>query len=498
MFSAKSNPLLHTGPFLKSIRARLTGLYLALLAVTLAIFCTILYQVFVRNHQQEFDYALENHAVDVAQSITFDFDGLRFTKNVLTMRDKIFPFSPGKGFVQVVALDGTVIDRSANLGNKYLPLSTEEWQSVFDRGRVFRTIPETAIAALNPSYADGSYRQITYLARDATGMPKFILLIAVPMKLMEREVDSLLVFFLMGIPITLLLAGIGGLYLANKALEPVRGVIAKAEQLNPSNLSERLPEHETDDEIRQLTVTLNNLLGRIELAFESHEHFIADASHQLKTPLAILRGELDVFRAKPRTPEEMNAFAESASQELRHMSRLMDDLLLLAKMEAGSGSLTVRDVRLDEILMEVISRFEVLAKKKNVAIKIDLEDLTAGGQADDFVVKGDPDLLQSMFRNLVDNAIKYSPESSPVEVRVVNEAYRVVVSIHDLGPMISPEEAERIFRRYERGNILVSKVSGTGLGLPIARRIAEMHGGNISILLDNPPGKSFRVEMKKV
>ena len=137
MFSAKSNPLHRAGPFLKSIRARLTGLYLGLLTITLAIFCTILYQVFARNHEQEFDYALYNHTVDVAQSITFDFGELRFTKNVLSVREKVFPFSPGKGFVQVVALDGTVIDRSANLSNKYLPLSTGDWQSVFDRGHVF-------------------------------------------------------------------------------------------------------------------------------------------------------------------------------------------------------------------------------------------------------------------------------------------------------------------------------------------------------------------------
>ena len=101
-----------------------------------------------------------------------------------------------------------------------------------------------------------------------------------------------------------------------------------------------------------------------------------------------------MFRSKTRTQEEVNTFAESASQELRHMSRLMDDLLLLAKMEAGSGSLTVRDVRLDEILIDIIARFEILAKKKNVGIKVDLEDLTGGTSGDDFLVKGDPDLLQ--------------------------------------------------------------------------------------------------------
>jgi len=493
MFSGKNK----LSPFFTSIRARLTGLYLTLLALTLLIFCTILYQVFIRNHRQEFDFALYNHAVDVAQSITVDFWGdFVFTPNALIAKEKVFPFSLGKSFVQVVSLEGRVVDRSLNLGNKYLPLSTEEWSAVFDRGHMYRTLTAQNMQDIDKVLPSENYRQITYLAK--RGKPLFILQIAVPMTLLEREARSMVLFFLIGIPITLLLAGIGGLYLANKALEPVRGVIDKAEQLNPSNLSERLPEHGTDDEIRQLTVTLNGLLGRIEKAFESHEHFIADASHQLKTPLAILRGELDVFRSKPRTQEEIEAFMESSAEELRHMSRLLDDMLLLAKMEAGSGSLTVRDVRLDEVLLEIVAKFELLAKRKNISIRLDLQDLTAGNQGDEFLVKGDPDLLQSMFRNLVDNAIKYSPEGSPVEVALTNEAYRVVVQIRDFGPEIPPDQADRLFQRYERGNLTISRVSGTGLGLPIARRIAEMHGGNISILLDNPPGKAFQVEMKKV
>jgi len=489
--------LFFRSPFLKSIRARLTGLYLALLALTLVVFCAILYQVFVRTQRQEFDYALFNHAVDISQAIEVNFWGnYVFTPSVMAAREKIFPFSPGRSFWQVVSLEGRVVERSWNLAGRRLPLPEEDWQAVFNRGHVYRTLTAQNMRQINPSLPAEDYRQITYLAK--RGSQSFILQIAVPMKLLERETRGLLLFFLLGIPVTLVLAGVGGLYLANKALEPVRDVIAKAEELNPSNLSDRLPEPATDDEIRQLTVTLNGLLGRIEKAFESHEHFIADASHQLKTPLAILRGELDVFRSNPRTTAEMNSFLDSAGQELRHMSRLLDDMLLLAKMEAGQGSLTVRDVRLDEILLETISRFEVLARKKGVAVKFDLEDLTGGSSANEFLVRGDPDLLQSMFRNLVDNAIKYSPDGSPVEVRVINEAYRVVTQIRDYGPEIPPDQAERIFQRYERGNLRVSRVSGTGLGLPIARRIAEMHGSNISIVLNNPPGKAFQVEMKKV
>lgn len=483
-------------PFFYSLRMRLTALYLALLALTLGIFCTILYQVFVRNHQQEFDFALHNHAVDVSQSINVDvFGDLVFNPSAIFAKEKIFPFSLGKSFYQIVSLEGQVINPSSNLGDAYLPLFTEDWQSVFRRGHVFRTLTPSDLQRVREAFPGANYRLITFLVK--RGKPIFILQIAVPMTLLEREEANLQLFFLIGIPITLLFAGLMGLYLSNRALEPVRGIIKKAAQLNPSNLSERLPEPNTEDEIRRLTVTLNGLLGRIERAFESHENFIADASHQLKTPLAILRGELDVFRSKQRTPEEMAVFVDSAAQELLHMSRLLDDLLLLAKIDAGAGSLTVRKLRLDEVLLECVSRFELLAKKKGISIRFDLDDRQGGAAENAFVVDGDSDLLQSMFSNLVDNAVKYSPEGSPIEVCLINETDRVFTQIRDFGDSIPPEAAERLFKRYERGNLLVSGVSGTGLGLTIAQRIAELHGGNISILQDKLPGKAFQVEMKK-
>ncbi|MGZ3695022.1 MAG: HAMP domain-containing sensor histidine kinase [Bdellovibrionota bacterium] len=484
-------------PFVYSLRVRLTALYIGLLALTLAVFSSVLYQVFVRNHQQEFDFALYNHAVDVSRSITVDFFGdLVFTPNALYSKEKLFPFSLGKSFAQVVSLEGQVINPSENLGNSYLPLYTEDWQEVFLRGHTYRTLAPTELKNIKEAVPGESYRLITYMIK--RGKPVFILQIAVPLTLLEREAQNLIVFFLKGIPVALLLAAIFGFYLSSKALEPVRRIIKKAAELNPSNLSQRLPEPPTEDEIRRLTVTLNGLLGRIERAFESHENFIADASHQLKTPLAILRGELDVFRSKTRSPEEVTALVDSASQELQHMSRLLDDLLLLAKIDAGAGSLTMRKTRIDELMVECVGRFEVLANKKNISIRFDLDDRTEGTSADDFLVDGDSDLLQSMFRNLVDNAVKYSPEGSPIEVKVINEAGRVITQIRDFGAPIEPEAAERLFLRYERGNVLVSTVSGTGLGLTIAQRIAELHGGNISILQDNSPGKAFQVEMKKI
>lgn len=484
--------------FFTSIRFRLTAVYLSLMALTLGIFCAVLFQLFVSNHQQEFDYALFNHAVDVAQSITVDFYGdFVFTPNVFLARQKAFPFSLGKSLAQIISPEGQVVGTSSNLGGNYLPIDPGDWQSIFlRRTYITRTLTPAELQGVKAAAPHENYRQILYMMRRG-GRPFFVLQIAVPMNLLEKEKADLIKFFFVGIPLALLLAGIFGLYLAGNALKPVREIIKKAQLLNPSNLSERLPEPGTEDEIGAMTLTLNNFLARIERAFESHEHFIADASHQLKTPLAILRGELDVFRSKPRSPQEVSAFVDSAAQELQHLSRLLDDLLTLSKIEAGAGGLILRKVRLDEVLLEATSRFEHIAQKKGISIRFDLDDRTEGEAEDDFEVEGDPDLLLSMFRNLVDNAVKYSPDGSPVEVRLVNEARTVTAHIKDYGEAISPELSERLFQRYERGNIRVGGVSGTGLGLTIAKRIAEMHQGKIMILQDNSPGKSFSVEMKK-
>lgn len=483
--------------FFSSIRTRLTLLFTALLALALFIFSGFLYKIFTASQLNEFDANLHNHAVDVAQSVSIDYFGdFVFNSSALRSNEKFFPFTLGRTFMQVVSPQGQIMERSTNLENKNLPLYTEDWTEVFDKGYAFRTLPASELKSLRYAEPHAQYRLITYLVR--RGKPAFVLQIAVPTTFLYREASALVIFFLIGIPTAMILSLFAGFYLSGQALKPVREIIKKAEQLNPSNLSERLPTTGTQDEIGNLTITLNNLLARIQKAFESHEHFIADASHQLKTPLAVIRGELDVFRTKERSPQEVNAMIHSASQELEHMSRLINDLLLMAKMDAGAGSLIVSDVRLDELFMEVVARMEVLAKKKNISIKFNLDDRTIGDSADDFLVKGDFDLLQSMFRNLLDNAIKYSPDGSVVEVKLINEEEKVITSLRDYGVAIPEEVRARIFQRYERGNLRMSGVSGTGLGLTIAQRIAEIHKGNISILQDNSPGKTFQVEMKKL
>ena len=477
-----------------SIRLRLTALFVVILAITLVGFCAILYQVFRQNHQREFDSALYNHSVDVAQSINVDFYGeLVFNSDVFLNSEKIFPFALGNSFMQVLSPTGQIIARTANLKGHALPVYSEDWDSVFRNGSAFRTLPPDVLPAL---FKKSNYRLITYLAK-RNDKTRFILQVAVPMSLLYQETNGLLIFFAFAIPLSLVIAWVGGLYLSGKALFPVRTIIEQTKNLNPSKLSERVPVSKNKDEMQNLAITLNELLERLENAFAIQERFVADASHQLKTPLAILRGELDVLRSRERSPEDIQEFLASASNELNHLSRMVEDLLLLARVEIGASSLSIQSVRLDELLLDAISRLEFLAKNKNITIRFNMNTSSAEAQENDFAVQGDADLLQSLFRNLIDNAIKYSPENSAIEVLLESTVNTICVSVSDEGTQIPQESQDKIFDRFYRANTANLQSSGSGLGLTIARRIAEAHRGSISLIQRNQKGKTFRVEIKK-
>ena len=315
------------------IRARLTAIFVAIFGITLILFSAIVYRVFTQNLQNEFDADLFNHALDVSQGIEVDvFGNLSVTPDVLSGGGKIVPFSVSNAFVQLSTLDGRIIARSRSLGRFELPHSAGDLRAVQSQGAAFRTVTGKEMPVLSKQSKRGSapFRLLTYLADKGEGV-RFVLQIAVPMTLVEQESEGLVTFFLVMVPLTLVLAAFGGLYLSRRALAPVAAMIDKATRLSPTSLSERIPVPESRDEIRSLAVTLNGLLDRLQNAFESQERFVADASHQLKTPLAIMRGELDLLRkrdpATVQAQEETQAFFVSASQELEHLSRMVEDLL---------------------------------------------------------------------------------------------------------------------------------------------------------------------------
>jgi signal transduction histidine kinase len=242
------------------------------------------------------------------------------------------------------------------------------------------------------------------------------------------------------------------------------------------------------------------LLERLQHAFQSQERFIADASHELKTPLAILRGELEVFRSRPRTEDEMNTFLNSALQELHHLSRVVEDLLILARIDAGTSILTKGAVYFEEIILDVISKLEPLARKKEVKIRIIFPEEPSShlDSPDPFLVQADSDLLKVLIKNLVENAIKYSPPNQVVEVKFHLDTDWAFFEVTDHGPGIPHALLSKIFERFFRGpHSDTHLISGAGLGLAIAKRIAEIHGGKIEVVSTPGERTTFHLQMRR-
>ena len=480
-----------------NLRIRLIAFFVAIFGTTLLVFSTLLYQVFVTNHQKQFDDTLLNYTVDVAYSIDVDFFGeLRLAPNSLRQSEKAFPFALGDTFLQLRTFTGANLARSKNIGRGNLPFTPEDRQATVERKAYFSTL--SSRDATRMGLPGRQYRVIDYLIEKAGyGL---ILQVAAPMVLLDREKQGLITFFAFSIPFILIVAVLGGLYISSRALAPVNAIIDKTRGLSANRLSERVPVPEAHDEIRELAKTLNGLLNRLEQAFLSQENFIADASHQLKTPLAILQGELDLMRSRPRSAEENEQFLASASEEVRYLGRIIEELLLLARIDAGAASLQLRETRVDEIALDCIARLEKFAKKSNIKIALNLSNVEGGDEGGDqaFVVLADPDLIRSLLETLVENAIKYSPSSGGVvTLNLKNSDKSVDLEVKDQGEGIIPEALPKIFGRFYRSERVPGEKPGAGLGLAIAKRIAEVHSGSIEAESEPGQGATFRVHLTK-
>lgn len=465
----------------RSIRVRLTSLFVTIFGVTLVAFSVLLFQAFVRNHEREFDVALYNYAIDVARSIDLDlFGGISLKNNLFEESEKVFPFALGSAFLQIETYQGHTIARSRNLPNRGLPVQDIDRDLLKRRGVAFRNIHMSLPGA--PVTEPAPYRMVSYFIAKS-GKFDFVLHIAVPMILLDREERGLIIFFAVSIPLVLLLATFGGLYFSRRALRPVNDIIESAKRISATSLSDRVPVPEVQDELRELSSTLNGLLDRLESSFRSQEQFVANASHQLRTPLAILQGELDVLGTRERSQTEIHDTLLSARQEIGFLSRMVEDLLILARVDAGQGSMARRTVRIDEILIEVAARAEKAARPRGITLRLNLSSPTEGGadEAGGYELNGDPDLLHCLFYNLAENAVKFSPDHSSVEIRATATPDSVRVEVLDQGPGIAPEERDAVFERFRQGVKGRPRVPGTGLGLAIASRIAELHGAKITI-----------------
>ena len=481
-----------------SIRARLALWYAAVFAVSLGAVAIAMYGVVARRSLANVDAALHEAASAVATTIDLEAEdaGKRSVKDVVSGVVREFRFRD----LQVSVLDrgsGTLIPGEAPSG--------DEADSSSDTVTPSPTPTfEVNVAALRDFLADAPASHSTYedLPSDqgevrALALPhrvgsKQVVIGAVHhLKAHRRLLAGLQIALGLGIPLLLILSTLGGYLLARKSMQPVAVMTEHAARISATTLHDRLPVSNPNDELGRLAAVFNDLLARLGAAFEQQRQFLADASHELRTPVAIVAGEAELALSRDeRGADELRTALRAIREEMQSLQRIVEDLFLLARARAGERLLSPTELYLGELCAECVRSVRSLAAKKQMTVRYN------GG--DEFPMRGDEALLRRLVLNLLDNAIKYTPIGGTVEVSVRAEKGSYVVDVADTGPGIPADSQERVFDRFyraHRGREAGAPASGAGLGLAIARSIAVAHAGTLTLERTGEDGSVFRITL---
>lgn len=429
-----------------------------------------LYRMVNQVFRSEFDSLLINFTADVAGSIDVTFFGqLRLDSRRFRQDQELFPFSLIETLFEIRDVSGRSLQKSRSLQDLSLPISNSDIDFLQHQNFFL-----SHWVAPKKIFGNQSYRLITYRVTSEQH-PPLILQIAVPDRLVRQNSIKLAQGFLVIIPSLLLIAAVLGYSFSSFALIPLKNLVTQIKSIEPSQLSYRLPPPEVTDEISDLSHSINQLLERLDQSFKAQETFIADASHQLKTPLAILKGELEQLIVDPRFDPSTRVKIESLKVEVDGLTKLVSNLLLLARIDSGEGQIVLDSVDLEDVLSSAIRRIQAYAQSREIRLKYNLiEPANEDFGQENFFVKGDYELLVSLFQSLLENAIKYSEQKSEVEVELSWGTGGVRVIVRDFGPGIPESELIAVFERFRR--LPQTDVAGSGLGLAIAKKIADLHG----------------------
>ena len=450
---------------LHSVRARLTLWYTAILALVLVIFGAVSYVLLAREIRAETDASL----ADTAHEFAAAFDPAEHTRG----RDALLDFRYSDREILVLSPRAEVVMASKSR------IGTVERKRIeaFVRagGRGLHSIP---------GGEEGDGVRIIATPIDVLGTHYTVVVARALSEQADRlESAAQAVFF--AIPVALLVAAAGGYLLARKSLGPVTVMSLKARQIGAETLDERIEIGNERDELGFLAVTLNGLLERLQGSFESQRRFMADASHELRTPIAIIQGEADVaLGRRDRSAEDYRESIEVMQRAARKLTRIVQNLFLLARGDAGRYPMSMSRFYLGEIVADCVRGMRSVAQSRGVTITC--------STAEDMVIVADEELIHRLVLNLVENAVKFTPEGGKVHVSLASQGGSYAIRVADTGHGIPASEQERIFERFYRGDrILPTNAGGAGLGLPIARWIAEVHGGELRLDHSGAEGSEF-------
>jgi len=360
---------------------------------------------------------------------------------------------------------------------------TQAWQKA---GLDAALHPADSLALRSAAGSDGQpfrFLSTTSISRGSTAY----ITVARPESPLRENLYRLRLILVMGIPVALLLAVAGGFLLAGRALSPIQTMAAKARLITADNLADRLPIENPNDELGQLAAVFNDMLSRLQEAFERLRRFTADASHQLRTPLTAIRSVGEVSLRKEQDAAAYREVIGSMLEEADRLARLTENLLILTRLDARPTSRAEEPTEISTLVAEAVDCLHVLAEEKSQTVRLDLEP--------GVTISVDRVMIRQAVINILDNAIKYSPTGSAISATARRtEAGNPCIEIEDEGPGIPAAERSRIFERFyrmPRGS--AADGNGAGLGLSIAHRAVESSGGHIEVSEGKNGGSIFRI-----
>jgi len=381
-------------------------------------------------------------------------------------------------FIRITRADGTLVyvsgaPKDGSFDPAEVPMLPPSQAAEFSRKVKLSGGNELLIAALNFK---------------STGNPDYLVEFGSMLGPVETLLNHLFLQLALGLPIAVVIITVGGYLLVRRALTPVEQITRAAERITQFNLSERLPVSDTGDQLERLSVSLNRMITRLDDAFQNSKRFVADASHDLRTPLTVLRGELESFADDSQLAAEYRDRAGSMLEEVMHLGKIVEQLFTLSRLDAGEGQSAWTCFDLGELVKTTSEQMSLLAEDKGISIVCDV------GQP--ALVKANPVRFKQVVVNLLDNAIKYTPTKGAIHLRVSTVNGHATLEVEDNGIGISPENLPHIFERFYRVDSTRStNTESAGLGLAIVKSICTAHGAEVKVQSQVGSGSNFYVRL---
>jgi heavy metal sensor kinase len=460
-------------PPLRSVRVRLTLWYVLLLGVILAAFSVGIYLTLRRSLYDSLDNSIENRATLLLNVVQYDTDGP-------TLAGRLSPDDPNQGEYFVHVFDSS--------GRLTFDTSPTEGDVPIDQGAIADAL--AGKASNHAASLDGDRFRVRTVPIERDGQIGGVLEVGLSLDDVSETLGSLLVVLGIAYPVTLIVASLGGVFLAGRALSPIDKLTRVARRISAEDLSQRFNLRLPDDEVGRLAQTFNEMIERLDESFRRQRLFTADASHELRTPLTAVKGQVDVALSKPRDAEAYQQVLQAVNEEVDRMIRLVASLLTLARADARQIPISYDKVNLSELVTGALEQVRPLAAQQGVTLQV--------VSSPDLTLQADEDLLLQLLLNLLDNAIKYTEARGEVSVGWEESGQQVRLWVRDTGVGIADEHLPHLFDRFYRVDKARSRAQGgVGLGLAINGWIVQAHGGSISVESSVGKGSTFTVWLPK-